>query len=106
MTDESLWINGPDDFAQAPGAGEPHARRQQNSFIGCPVPWLKRVRPAVQSADQLIVALYVYRRTKVCRSKTVSISNAGLQKELGISRQTKYRALSRLESAGIIRIEN
>jgi hypothetical protein len=82
------------------------AGRRTNAFIGCPMSWLKRVLLAVRSAEQLAVALYVYRRTKVCRSKTVSVSNAELQRELGIDRRIKYRALTGLESAGVVRLKN
>jgi hypothetical protein len=105
MTDDSLWISGPDDLARALTRKAP-AHRGANTFIGCPMSWLKRVLPAVRSADQLAVALYVYRRTKVCRSRTVSVSNAELQKELGICRYTKYRTLAWLENAGLIRTES
>jgi hypothetical protein len=81
------------------------AGRRTNAFIGCPMSWLKRVLLAVRSAEQL-AALYVYRRTKICRSRTVSVSNAELQRELGIDRRIKYRALTGLESAGVIRLKN
>jgi hypothetical protein len=105
MTDDSLWIGGPDDLARTPTKKAP-AHRRTNAFIGCPMSWLRRALPAVRSAEQLAVALYVYRRTKVCRSKTVSVSNAELQRELGIDRRIKYRALTGLESAGVIRLKN
>jgi hypothetical protein len=101
-TVDDLWINGPDDLAQTPRTGK-HVSRRPN-FIGCPLPWLKRVLPAVQSAGQLAVALYVYRRTKICGSKTVILSNAELELKLGVSRFTKYRALSNLEGAGIAKL--
>jgi hypothetical protein len=102
---EDLWVDGPDDLARVPKVKKPPARRRSDRFIGCPISWLKRVRPTVRSAEQLVVALYIYRLTVVRRSKTVRVSNAELQREFGIERRVKYRTLSCLERAGLIRIE-
>jgi hypothetical protein len=67
--------------------------------------WLERVLPVVRSADQLVVALLLYRECLRRRSNTVALSNGELRK-LGISRQTKYRALGELREAGAIAIED
>jgi hypothetical protein len=72
--------------------------------IGCPLWWFKLVFPIVRGKNELAVALYVYRLRIIRRSRTVVISNAGLLTELGIDRYAKYRALSRLASAGIVQI--
>ena len=48
--------------------------------------------------------MLLYRRCHLQRSKTVDLSNGDL-KALGISRQTKYRALAELEGAGGITID-
>jgi hypothetical protein len=106
MTDDSLWIGEPDDLARTPKMKTPPTRRRTNSFIGCPMSWLKRALSAMHNAKHLAVALYIYRLTVVRRSKTVTISNTELQREFGIDRYVKYRALSRLERAGLIRICN
>jgi len=45
--------------------------------------------------------LVLYRQCLMRRSKTVSLPNTELR-ELGISRQTKYRALAELEEAGAL----
>jgi hypothetical protein len=103
---EDLWIDGPDPLTRTSKVKKPSARRQPNRFIGCPVSWLKRVLPALHNEKQLATALYIYRLTVVRRSKTVTVSNAELQREFGIDRFTKYRTLSRLERAGLIRIGN
>jgi len=50
------------------------------------------------------VALCIYRRTCVCRSKTVTLPGADIA-ELGISRSLKNKALAKLEVAGLIRLE-
>ena len=55
-------------------------------------------------ADQLVVALLLYRECLLRRSNTVALSNGELRK-LGISRYTKYRALAWLREAGVIAIE-
>jgi hypothetical protein len=68
------------------------------------LPWLARVLPVVRSADQLVVALLLYRECLLRRSNAVALSNGELRK-LGISRQTKYRALDELREAGAIAIE-
>jgi hypothetical protein len=107
MTEQNLWIDGPDDLARAPSSGSGRRKgRQSDGFIGCPFSWLKRVLPVTRGAGQLAVALYVYRRTKICRSRTVTVSNAELERELGLSRWTKYRALSSLEDAGVVKLGN
>jgi hypothetical protein len=66
--------------------------------------WLARVMPVMRSADQLVVALLLYRECLLRRSNTVALSNGELRK-LGISRQTKYRALGELREAGAAVIE-
>jgi len=68
------------------------------------LPWLARVLPVVRSADQLVVALLLYRECLLRRSNTVALSNGELR-NLGVSRQTKYRALEELREAGAIAIE-
>ena len=102
---EDLWDDGPDDLARTPKVKKPHTRRRSR-FIGCPVSWLKRVLPTVRSAEQLAIALYIYRLTIVRRSKTITVSNAELQLEFGIDRRVKYRALSCLKRTGLIQVED
>jgi hypothetical protein len=75
-----------------------------DSFIGCPVRWLQQVSSVVQSKDQLIVALLLYRHHALYRGKTFAFSNTEIA-NFGISHQTKYRALGYLEAAGLIRVE-
>lgn len=68
------------------------------------LPWLARVLPVVRSADQLVVALLLYRECLLRQSNSVALSNGEFRK-LGISRQTKYRALDELRGAGAIAIK-
>jgi DNA-binding transcriptional ArsR family regulator len=82
----------------------PSKSESGDRHIGCPVRWLKLVLPAVGGA-KLAVALYLYRLRVVQHSRTVAVPNGWLRDELGISRRTKYKALTDLERAGIIRIQ-
>jgi hypothetical protein len=73
-------------------------------FVGCPVWWLLRVLPVVESKTQLTVALYLWRRRIVCGNhKTFGVPNGEL-KSWGVSRKVKYRTLDRLAAAGMIRV--
>jgi hypothetical protein len=101
-----LWMDGPDDIANAPLP----KRRQHDApigdparHIGCPIWWLHRVLPIVKSKNQLVVAIYLWRRRAVCGNhKTFAVPNSEL-KSLGISRRTKYQTLALLEAADVIR---
>jgi CRP-like cAMP-binding protein len=80
-------------------------RRRNRTHIGCPMWWLRAVLPLARSAEQLAVALYVYRLTIVRRSKTISVSNQSLKEDLGVGRFGKYKLFARLEEAGLWRIK-
>jgi hypothetical protein len=56
------------------------------------VPWLA-----------VLVGVYIYRRTQVTGSLTVTLAGAELD-ELGINRYQRSRALRRLVSAGVIQV--
>jgi hypothetical protein len=75
---------------------------KKDRHFGCPTSWLLRVLPAVKTAKQLAVAIYIWKQ-HVVRDyrKTFDIPNGELRK-LGISRSTKYRTLELLAKAGII----
>ena len=78
--------------------------RPSRGYITVSLAWLARVMPAVRSAEQLGVAMVLYRRCLMARSQTVTLPNGGLA-EIGIGRQTKYRALAWLREAGAITVE-
>jgi hypothetical protein len=98
---DNLWIDGPDDIANV------KAHKQQSledCFVGCPVWWLQCVMPVVDSKEQLVVALYLWRRRVVCGNhKTFDVPNGEL-KTWGIGRGVKYRTLDLLATAGVIKI--
>jgi hypothetical protein len=101
---EDLWIEAPDDLAAPPAVVD---RRAANlaRHIGCPLSWFMLVFPVVRGKNELAFALYLYRLRMVRRSRTVKVSNSRLLTELGIDRYAKYRALRRLEQAGIISLK-
>jgi hypothetical protein len=57
------------------------------------LPWLARV-----------LAIYIYRRTKVCQSNTVTLV-AGELDQLQIHRSQRRRALHQLAAAGLVRLD-
>lgn len=96
---DDLWIDGPDDIANAPALDG-----LREGFIGCPIWWLQRVASVVNTKEQLIVALYLWRRRVVCGDhKTFNVPNDELN-VWGISRFIKYRTIDMLAVAGVIKI--
>ena len=79
-------------------------RRRADHHIGCPVEWLKRVLPLVNTKEQLAVAIWLHRQRAICRNELFIVPNKSLQDDLGLSRWVKYGALAHLEKAGVIAI--
>src|SRR5262245_60145274 len=86
------------------GAKAAGKRKRGRRHVGAPLSFLIDVCQRTEGRTALIVALYVYRRTHVCRSQTVTLP-AGELAELGIDRRDKNKALVKLEAAGLIRLE-
>jgi hypothetical protein len=59
-----LWIAGPDDIASAETLDE--YQSSKDGFVGCPVWWLQHVMSVVNTKEQLVVAIYLWRRRVVC----------------------------------------
>ncbi len=57
-------------------------RRRADHHIGCPVEWLKRVLPLVNTKEQLAVAIWLHRRRAVCRNELFTVPNEGFRKTL------------------------
>ena len=72
-------------------------------YVTVSLAYLARVLPVVNTPDQLAVALLLYRECLVRRSNTVALTNGELRK-LGVSRQTKYRALGWLQEVGAVAV--
>jgi hypothetical protein len=96
---DDLWIGDEDDLLAAPSSTP---RRGSANHIGCPVAWLKRVLPVVNTKEQLAVAIWLHRRRAVCGKTTFTVPNRALFEELGLTRSAKYHTLSHLERAGVI----
>ena len=98
-----LWLEGDDDLMRgAEMDGAPP--RPANGYTVASLAWLARVRPVLRTADRLLVAQMLYRQCLLRRSRTVKLPNKELR-ALGISRQTKRRALLDLEMVGALTVE-
>jgi len=79
-------------------------RKRGRRHVGFPWAFLADVCRLTEGRTALVVAIHIYRRVHVCRSATVTLPAAELA-EVGIDRPQKSRALTKLEAAGLIRIE-
>jgi hypothetical protein len=66
--------------------------------------WFARILEVARTPSQWAVATVLYRECLRRQSQTVDLSN-GVLKELGVTRQAKYRALIALEKAGVLTVE-
>jgi len=73
-------------------------------LVAFPWAFLVDVCRLTKGQAALATAALVYRRTHVCRSRTVTLPGAELA-EIGVDRKEKYKALAILEAAGLIRLE-
>ena len=95
------------EFEGDPLAPVKTARRQpkpKQRHFGCPLAFAAEVCRRTKGRATLIVAIYVYRRTSVCETQTVTLPAAALA-ELGIDRRRKREALNQLQAAGLISVE-
>jgi len=79
-------------------------RKKGRKLVAFPLAFLVDVCRLTEGRTALVVAELIYRRTHVCRSRTVTLPISELR-ELGIDRNRKNEALVKLEAAGLIRIE-
>jgi hypothetical protein len=77
-------------------------RRRADQYIGCPLEWLKRVIPLVKSKEQLAIAIWLHRQRAIYQNEVFTVPNDALEKDLGLSRYVKYKALQHLEKAKVI----
>jgi hypothetical protein len=107
MTDmKDLFLEGDDLAGVRPAPARRGAFSRHNDdqrHIGCPLSWFRLVFPVVRGKNELAVAIYLYRLRALRHSRTVAVPN-GFLAELGIERHAKYRALDRLEAAGLITV--
>ena len=81
----------------------PKMRKRARQHIGCPWEFLVAVRRLPHKSTTLLVALLVYRQTKVFRNQAVTLPGPQLA-ELGIDPRRRREALHNLEAAGIVRL--
>ena len=110
MTDDDLFEQG-DPFEDPAWKEEESPKRKRKwslraQYVGCPLEWLQWVARLTKSKQQLLVALYLYRRCHVCHSRTVDVPTRDLAENWGISRTTKYRVLSHLQQAGVVAVRS
>ena len=79
----------------------PRAKR----LMGAPLEFVADVCRLTEGRAALVMALYVYRRTHVCGSRTVTLPSGELA-ELGIARSCKRKVLIRLQRVGLIKVES
>jgi len=79
-------------------------RKRGRGHIGCPWAFLVDVCRLTEGRTAMLMALFVYRRTKVEKSRTVKLPADDLA-DMGIDRRRKNKALAKLEIAGLIKIE-
>lgn len=79
-------------------------KKREQQLVGAPFEFLAKVGRTTTGQAAVMVALLTYRRTIVCKNRTVTLPGAELL-ELGVDRSLKRRALAQLVRAGLIRIE-
>jgi hypothetical protein len=101
-----LWLEGVGDGLGPAKIGEQRMdqrRRRGRRHVGFPWAFLADVCQLTDGRTALVVAIHIYRRTCVCRSRTVTLPAAELA-ELGITRPRKHEALAKLQAAGLIKV--
>ena len=73
-------------------------------WVGFSLEWFEWVSSRDKIPAWVIVILLLHRKRLVTGSRVVSLSNAELER-FGVTRQAKYRALTRLERAGLLTIQ-
>jgi hypothetical protein len=93
------------DFQRVIAAAKAAGRKKRGQrLVGAPFAFLADVCRLTKGRAPLVVALLIYRRTVVCRSRTVTLPGAELA-EMGVGREMKSWALEQLAAAGLIQIE-
>jgi len=83
--------------------GERHRQRRHPHHIGCSWEFFQAAVRATKGQTALVLALVIYRRCHVCKSRTITLPPGELV-ALGITRRTGHRALRQLQAVGLIRL--
>jgi hypothetical protein len=73
-------------------------------LVGAPIAFVADVCQRTEGRTALVVALLLYRRTRVCKSQTVTLPRAELA-NLGVSQRSNRKALARLKAASVIQTD-
>ena len=104
---DSLWIDGPDDIANAPG---PRRRRRSSAKVKLTGTWAKfphdrGLKLAKQAKSPVLAVLLALEHIiHEAGSNRVKLTNH-LLKPYGITSQSKGRGLFQLAAAGVITVE-
>jgi hypothetical protein len=82
---------------------KPEPEPRDTRHIGCPLASFRQAYAVARSKGDLAVWLWLWRLRKLCRNRTIKVTNSGLA-DLGVTRFAKYRALRRYAAAGLIGI--
>ena len=117
MTEEDLWIDGPDDIANAPMPKRRGARskgRNSNAKSAgtyTMIPHDRGLKLAKCTGDSVLAvlialecAIYEAKRNRAARCNRVALTNH-LLKRYRITHQAKNRGLRRLTATGVITVE-
>ena len=101
------WSIDPSDLGDVLQERATASRRTRNfdKHVGAPLNFVSDVCRLTEGRATLVVALLVYRRTRINGSKTVKLPTSDLA-GTEIDRRRKREALIRLERAGLIRVRN
>ena len=78
-------------------------KKKRERFVRVPIWWAEQACNATRTPKALVCIWLLYLSWKT-GSKTFALPNGELRK-MGISRQTKRRALTALERAGLLKVE-
>jgi hypothetical protein len=95
------WIEV--EHADDPPSVKAQAAKRDRQHIGCPWGFFQAVARSTTGRTALALALIIYRRHKICKSRTFTLPPNELA-ALGISRPTSLRALRQLQSAGLVQL--
>jgi hypothetical protein len=79
-------------------------RKRAVRLVGVPWTYLTDICRLTEGRAALVVAIYIYRRTCVCHSLTVTLPSEELA-ELGVTRRRKSQVLAQLQQVRLIRVE-
>jgi hypothetical protein len=93
-----------EEFQRVVAAGRAAGRKKRGGrHMGAPVSFWIALREAGLPWLAVVLAIYIYRRTRVKGSSTVTLVDAELR-ELRLDRYQRSRALRRLAAAGVIQM--